>query len=129
MSRFEPFGCSCNVCLTVLQEADLIQQKAALESRIRKLNEEAEASRLHADRMNKRIEFLEQRAAESSSSTSRQISELTDEVQQLQEALLAEQTQCRQYKRDSEDARRALDQAEQSKLVRTIAQSQLCFAL
>ncbi len=113
----------------MLQEADLIQQKAALESRIRKLNEEAEASRQHADRMNKRVEFLEQRAAESSSSTSRQISELTDEVQQLQEALLAEQTQCRHYKRESEDTCRALNEAEQSKLASAIAQPQPCSAL
>ena len=101
-----------------MQEADLIQQKSALESRIKRLNEEAESARLHADRMNKRIEFLEQRAAESSSTTSRQISELTDEVQQLQEALLLEKSQCGLYRRDVDDARRAVVDAEQSKLVR-----------
>ncbi len=105
----------------MLQEADLIQQKAILESRIRRLNEEAESSRLQADRMNKRIEFLEERAAESSSTSSRQISELADEVQQLQDALLSEKSKCGQFRRDADDARRALVETEQSKMVRASA--------
>ncbi len=76
------------------QEAELVQQKTALENRIRILNEEAETHRLQAARMNKRIEFLEERAAESSSAASRQVSELTDDIQQLQATL---QTERRQY--------------------------------
>jgi hypothetical protein len=89
-----------------------------LESRIRRLNEEAETHRLHADRMNKRIEFLEERAAESSSTTSRQCSELTDEIQQLQAALHTEKNMRMDFKRDFEDAKRALDACEQAQAVR-----------
>ena len=74
--------------------------------------------------MNKRIEFLEERAAGSSSTTSREISEFKEEVQQLQEALLAEKSQCGHYRRDVEDARRALVEAEQFKLVTASAQQQ-----
>ena len=101
----------------LLQEAELIQQKAVLENRIRKLNEEAEIARLQSDRMNRRIEFLEERAAESSSTTSRQISELTDEVRQLQADLHAEKLLSRNFAREAEDARHALDAANQAKQV------------
>jgi hypothetical protein len=94
-----------------------------LESRIRRLNEEAETHRLLADRMNKRIEFLEERAAESSSTTSRQFSELTDEIQQLQATLHTEKSICLDCKRDLEDVKRALDVCEQAKAVRKRALS------
>jgi hypothetical protein len=105
--------------LTVLQEADVIQQKTVLENRIRKLNEEAEVHRLQSVRMHKRIEFLEERSAESSSTTSRQVTELTEEIQQLQTALQTLQSVCRDLKRDSEDMKRALDACEAEKKVRT----------
>lgn len=100
-----------------LQEAELIQQKAVLENRIRKLNEEAEIARLQSDRLNRRIEFLEERAAESSSTTSRQISELTDEVRQLQADLHAEKLLSSNFAREAEDARHALDAADRAKQV------------
>jgi hypothetical protein len=103
----------------VRQEAELVQQKTALENRIRILNEEAETHRLQAARMNKRIEFLEERAAESSSTSSRQVSELTDDMQQLQAALQTERRQYEECKRHFEDAQRALDASEQKKQVRS----------
>jgi multidrug efflux pump subunit AcrA (membrane-fusion protein) len=117
---FSPsFRCRPLFLLSERQEAELVQQKTALENRIRILNEEAETHRLQAARMNKRIEFLEERAAESSSTTSRQISELTDDIQQLQTALQTERRQYEDCKRQFEEVQRALDASEQKKQVRS----------
>jgi chromosome segregation ATPase len=101
----------------LLQEAELIRQNSVLESRIRVLNEEAEVARVQEAKLHKRIEFLEERAAESSSINNRQTSTIMRDAQQLQSALHSETQRCKDLVQEVEELRKSFDSAEQAKQV------------